>query len=172
MLIINDMSNIHNRGIEVKIVGFQNNLDRLTLWSTLNNKLLDYWNAIHIPCHRNKHGLIITDKASIYTATLVMQLILPQMNKQIKNETLSFLRNSYKYASQMLRGTVMDELYEVPVYSSLLPDYKEGEDPIVHIAFSESQLMKYWVDERLDTMFADFADYIENCTAECNKNLL
>ena len=66
----------------------------------------------------------------------------------------------------------MDELYEVPVYSSLLPDYQEGEDPIVHIAFSESQLMKYWVDERLDTIFTDFADYIENCTAECNKNLL
>lgn len=172
MLIINDMSQIKGEGIEVKIVGFENNLDRLTLWSTLNNKLLDYWNAIHIPCHRNKHGLIITGEACTYTATLVMQLILPQMNKRIKNETLSFLRNSYKYASQMLRGTVMDELYEVPVYSSLLPDYQEGEDPIVHIAFSESRLMKYWVDERLDNMFADFADYIENCTAECNKNLL
>ena len=172
MLIINNMSQIKGEGIEVKIVGFENNLDRLTLWSTLNNKLLDYWNAIHIPCHRNKHGLIITGEASTYTATLVMQLILPQMNKRIKNETLSFLRSSYKYASQMLRGTVMDELYEVPVYSSLLPDYQEGEDPIVHIAFSESRLMKYWVDERLDNTFADFADYIENCTAECNKNLL
>ena len=104
MLIINDMSNIHNGGIEVKIVGFENNLDRLTLWSTLNNKLLDYWNAIHIPCYRNKHGLmIVISKVSSYSATLVMQLILPQMNKRIKNETLSFLRNSYKYASQMLR---------------------------------------------------------------------
>ena len=117
MLIINDVTCFptpESSGIEVIIAGLTEQ-ERLKLWAQLNNKLLDYWRALNLYPSTFKHGLLYDKTASGDTYT-VMRLKLPEMPKQAKKETMTFLQDAYKYTSQMLRGTVMEEIIEVPVY--------------------------------------------------------
>lgn len=172
MLIINDVTCFptpESSGIEVIIAGLTEQ-ERLKLWAQLNNKLLDYWRALNLFPSTFKHGLLYDKTASGDTYT-VMRLKLPEMPKQAKKETMAFLQDAYKYTSQMLRGTVMEEIIEVPVYSCLLPDYKEGDDPIVFIGFKASRLNDYEMFY-LDDKYSNFAEYLENCTAEDNSELV
>ncbi len=172
MLIINStpcFPNPESSGIEVIIAGLTEQ-ERLKLWAQLNNKLLDYWGALDMFPSTFKHGLFLDKTASGDTYT-VMRLMLPEMSEQTKKETMAFLKDMYKYTSQMVRGTVMEEFIEVPVYSSLLQSYKEGDDPIVNIGFWASRLYDY-AAFYLSDKYSNFAEYLEDCTAEDNSELV